>query len=147
SGGRWRSNRTPGSLLRVLVVEAAGRIRDGRTDFSRCQGVSGRRSHLQSVRARRPDDNAASTPRDLNGASGADFDAPGEGSQVGARVARTATTVTFQNLILKLSEFWASQGCTLQQPLDIEIGAGTMHPETFLRVLGPAHWNVAYVQP
>jgi glycyl-tRNA synthetase alpha chain len=40
-----------------------------------------------------------------------------------------------------------SRGCTLQQPLDIEIGAGTMHPETFLRVLGPAHWNVAYVQP
>jgi glycyl-tRNA synthetase alpha chain len=55
--------------------------------------------------------------------------------------------VTFQNLILKLSEFWASRGCTLQQPLDIEIGAGTMHPETFLRVLGPSHWNVAYVQP
>jgi glycyl-tRNA synthetase alpha chain len=55
--------------------------------------------------------------------------------------------VTFQNLILKLSEFWASRGCILQQPLDIEIGAGTMHPETFLRVLGPAHWNVAYVQP
>ncbi len=55
--------------------------------------------------------------------------------------------MTFQNLILKLSEFWASRGCTLQQPLDIEIGAGTMHPETFLRVLGPAHWNVAYVQP
>jgi glycyl-tRNA synthetase alpha chain len=55
--------------------------------------------------------------------------------------------MTFQNLILKLSEFWASHGCTLQQPLDIEVGAGTMHPETFLRVLGPAHWNVAYVQP
>jgi glycyl-tRNA synthetase alpha chain len=55
--------------------------------------------------------------------------------------------VTFQNLILKLSEFWASRGCTLQQPLDVEVGAGTMHPETFLRVLGPGHWNVAYVQP
>jgi glycyl-tRNA synthetase alpha chain len=55
--------------------------------------------------------------------------------------------VTFQQLILKLSEFWASRGCILQQPLDIEVGAGTMHPETFLRVLGPAHWNVAYVQP
>jgi glycyl-tRNA synthetase alpha chain len=55
--------------------------------------------------------------------------------------------MTFQGLILKLSEFWASQGCVLQQPLDIEVGAGTMHPETFLRVLGPAHWNVAYVQP
>jgi len=55
--------------------------------------------------------------------------------------------MTFQNLILKLSEFWASRGCTLQQPLDIEVGAATMHPETFLRVLGPAHWRVAYVQP
>jgi glycyl-tRNA synthetase alpha chain len=55
--------------------------------------------------------------------------------------------MTFQGLILKLSEFWASRGCTLQQPLDVEVGAGTMHPETFLRVLGPAHWNVAYVQP
>src|SRR2546425_927690 len=55
--------------------------------------------------------------------------------------------MTFQSLILKLSEFWASRGCTLQQPLDVEVGAGTMHPETFLRVLGPGHWNVAYVQP
>jgi glycyl-tRNA synthetase alpha chain len=55
--------------------------------------------------------------------------------------------VTLQSLILKLSEFWASRGCILQQPIDVEVGAGTMHPETFLRVLGPAHWNVAYVQP
>ncbi len=55
--------------------------------------------------------------------------------------------MTFQDLILKLSEFWASRGCVLQQPLDVEVGAGTMHPETFLRVLGPAHWSVAYVQP
>jgi glycyl-tRNA synthetase alpha chain len=55
--------------------------------------------------------------------------------------------MTFQGLILKLSEFWASRGCVLQQPLDLEVGAGTMHPETFLRVLGPDHWNVAYVQP
>jgi glycyl-tRNA synthetase alpha chain len=55
--------------------------------------------------------------------------------------------MTFQGLILKLSEFWASRGCVLQQPIDVEVGAGTMHPETFLRVLGPAHWNVAYVQP
>ncbi|MGE0451794.1 MAG: glycine--tRNA ligase subunit alpha [Vicinamibacterales bacterium] len=55
--------------------------------------------------------------------------------------------MTFQGLILKLSEFWASRGCVLQQPLDLEVGAGTMHPETFLRVLGPAHWSVAYVQP
>jgi glycyl-tRNA synthetase alpha chain len=55
--------------------------------------------------------------------------------------------VTLQQLIFKLSEFWGSRGCLLQQPLDIEMGAGTMHPETFLRVLGSAPWNVAYVQP
>ena len=63
------------------------------------------------------------------------------------RVLREMRRMTFQSLILKLSEFWASRGCALQQPLDVEVGAGTMHPETFLRVLGPAHWNVAYVQP
>ncbi len=55
--------------------------------------------------------------------------------------------MTFQDLIFKLSEYWAAQGCLIQQPLDTEMGAGTMHPETFLRVLGPAPWNVAYVQP
>jgi glycyl-tRNA synthetase alpha chain len=55
--------------------------------------------------------------------------------------------MTFQDLIFRLSTFWAAQGCLLQQPLDLEVGAGTMHPETFLRVLGPRHWSVAYVQP
>ncbi len=55
--------------------------------------------------------------------------------------------MTFQDLIQALSKFWASHGCLLHQPLDIEVGAGTMHPETFLRVLGPRHWRVAYVQP
>jgi len=55
--------------------------------------------------------------------------------------------VTFQDLIFKLSDYWAAQGCLVQQPLDIEMGAGTMHPETFLRVLGSQPWNVAYVQP
>ena len=55
--------------------------------------------------------------------------------------------MTFQDLIFKLTEYWASQGCLVQQPLDLEVGAGTMSPETFLRVLGPRHWNVAYVQP
>jgi len=53
----------------------------------------------------------------------------------------------FQDLILKLSRFWADQRCVLQQPYDVEVGAGTMHPETFLRVLGPAPYRVAYVQP
>jgi glycyl-tRNA synthetase alpha chain len=55
--------------------------------------------------------------------------------------------VTLQDLISTLSRFWASQGCLIQQPLDLEVGAGTSHPETTLRVLGPRHWNVAYVQP
>ncbi|HVT56788.1 MAG TPA: glycine--tRNA ligase subunit alpha [Thermoanaerobaculia bacterium] len=56
-------------------------------------------------------------------------------------------TQTLQELILRLSEFWARRGCVLQQPLDLEVGAGTMHPDTFLRVLGPEPWRVAYVQP
>ena len=55
--------------------------------------------------------------------------------------------LTFQDLILALSHFWVKQGCVLQQPYDTEVGAGTMHPETFLRVLGPSAYRVAYVQP
>ena len=55
--------------------------------------------------------------------------------------------LTFQDVIFKLQEFWAGQGCVLQQPYDVEMGAGTMHPETFLRVLGPAPYRVGYVQP
>ncbi len=54
---------------------------------------------------------------------------------------------SFQELILRLSDFWAGQGCVLQQPYDLEVGAGTMHPDTFLRTLGPEPWRVAYVQP
>jgi glycyl-tRNA synthetase alpha chain len=55
--------------------------------------------------------------------------------------------LTFQDLILKLSQYWIKQGCVLQQPYDVEMGAGTMHPETFLRALGPAPYRVAYAQP
>ncbi|HEV3038348.1 MAG TPA: glycine--tRNA ligase subunit alpha [Candidatus Angelobacter sp.] len=54
---------------------------------------------------------------------------------------------TFQELILRFQRFWAERGCVLQQPYDIEVGAGTMVPETFLRVLGPKPYRVAYVQP
>ncbi len=54
---------------------------------------------------------------------------------------------TFQELILRLQTFWAERGCVLQQPYDVEVGAGTMAPETFLRVLGPQPYKVAYVQP
>ena len=53
----------------------------------------------------------------------------------------------FQDLILSLQNHWAKQGCILAQPYDLEVGAGTMHPSTFLRALGPEPWNVAYVQP
>ena len=55
--------------------------------------------------------------------------------------------LTFQELILGLQAFWAERGCVLQQPYDVEVGAGTMAPETFLRVLGPKPYKVAYVQP
>ena len=57
------------------------------------------------------------------------------------------SVTSFQDLILRLSDFWSAQGCVLQQPYDLEVGAGTMHPDTFLRVLGPEPWKVAYVQP
>jgi glycyl-tRNA synthetase alpha chain len=55
--------------------------------------------------------------------------------------------LTFQELILRLQTFWAEHGCVLQQPYDVEVGAGTMAPGTFLRVLGPKPYKVAYVQP
>jgi len=54
---------------------------------------------------------------------------------------------SFQDLILRLNQYWAAQGCALIQPLDLEVGAGTFHPATFLRALGPEPWNAAYVQP
>jgi glycyl-tRNA synthetase alpha chain len=55
--------------------------------------------------------------------------------------------MTFQELIFALERYWAGRGCLIQQPYDLEVGAGTFHPATFLRVLGPEPWNVAYVQP
>jgi glycyl-tRNA synthetase alpha chain len=54
---------------------------------------------------------------------------------------------TFQGLVMALQQFWAQQGCVLMQPLDLEVGAGTFHPATFLRAIGPEPWNTAYVQP
>jgi glycyl-tRNA synthetase alpha chain len=55
--------------------------------------------------------------------------------------------MTFQELVLSLESYWAKYGCAILQPYDVEVGAGTMHPATFLRVLGPEPWNVAYVEP
>ena len=54
---------------------------------------------------------------------------------------------TFQDVILRLQDFWNKQGCVLLQPYDIEVGAGTFHTATFLRAIGPEPWNAAYVQP
>ncbi len=54
---------------------------------------------------------------------------------------------TFQGLVLALQHFWAEKGCVVLQPLDLEVGAGTFHPATFLRAIGPESWNTAYVQP
>ena len=58
-----------------------------------------------------------------------------------------AATLSFQDLILRLQSFWARQGCVLLQPYDMEVGAGTFHPATTLRALGPEPWKAAYVQP
>ena len=58
-----------------------------------------------------------------------------------------ADVSSFQGLILSLQQFWAKQGCVVLQPLDMEVGAGTFHPSTFLRAVGPESWNAAYVQP
>ncbi len=55
--------------------------------------------------------------------------------------------LTFQDMILRLQHYWAEQGCVILQPYDVEVGAGTFHPATTLRSLGPAPWRTAYVQP
>ncbi len=54
---------------------------------------------------------------------------------------------TFQGLIQTLQNYWSEQGCVIMQPLDMEVGAGTFHPATFIRAIGPEPWNAAYVQP
>ncbi len=59
----------------------------------------------------------------------------------------SASALTFQDLLFRLQSFWADRGCVLQQPYDVEVGAGTMAPETFLRVLGPKPYRVGYAQP
>jgi hypothetical protein len=61
----------------------------------------------------------------------------GENLKAKVKLEKKNIGLNFQDLILRLSQFWANQNCVLQQPYDVEVGAGTMHPETFLRVLGP----------
>ena len=60
---------------------------------------------------------------------------------------QAAKILTFQDLILRLQSYWSGQGCVLLQPYDLEVGAGTFHPATFLRAIGPEPWKAAYVQP
>lgn len=57
------------------------------------------------------------------------------------------TVITFQDIIFKLQQYWAEQGCVILQPYDMEVGAGTFHTATFLRAIGPEPWSAAYVQP
>ncbi len=64
-----------------------------------------------------------------------------------AAVSRARDSLTFQEILFRLQRFWAERGCVIQQPFDIEVGAGTMSPETFLRVLGPKPVRLAYAQP
>jgi len=62
-------------------------------------------------------------------------------------MSREADLKTFQGMIIALQQYWADYGCVVLQPLDMEVGAGTFHPATFLRSIGPETWNTAYVQP
>jgi glycyl-tRNA synthetase alpha chain len=62
-------------------------------------------------------------------------------------LAMSAEPLSFQDLILTLHDYWGKQGCVILQPYDMRMGAGTFHPATALRSLGPDHWNAAYVQP
>ncbi|HVQ31038.1 MAG TPA: glycine--tRNA ligase subunit alpha, partial [Vicinamibacteria bacterium] len=55
--------------------------------------------------------------------------------------------MTLQEIVFALQRYWSDRGCLIHQPWDAEVGAGTMHPETFFRVLGPKPWRVGYVQP
>jgi glycyl-tRNA synthetase alpha chain len=64
-----------------------------------------------------------------------------------ATVSETTRAVYVQDLIFALQRYWGERGCLIAQPYDVEVGAGTMHPASFLRALGPEPWNVAYVQP
>ena len=68
-------------------------------------------------------------------------------SVTGAPPPTAQIPLTFQELLFRLQSFWAARGCVLQQPYDVEVGAGTMSPETFLRVLGPKPYRVGYAQP
>jgi glycyl-tRNA synthetase alpha chain len=69
------------------------------------------------------------------------------GTKIFSVLSGLSMSMYFQDLIMALQKFWADRGCILQQPYDVEVGAGTFNPATFLRVLGPEPWRVAYVEP
>ena len=68
-------------------------------------------------------------------------------NKVAAVVNGQVITMYFQDVILTLQNYWAKQGCVIEQPSGVECGAGTFNPNTFLRVIGPEPWSVAYVEP
>lgn len=72
---------------------------------------------------------------------------PSKGKSVAMGNAKAKKITCFQDIILALQNFWSQQGCVLLQPLDMEVGAGTFHPASFLRAIGPEPWSAAYVQP
>src|SRR5688572_9119081 len=144
-----RSDRAADAIFRVLAAELAG-------------GISGQpRAGLVARSAGIPECRAENWPTTTGRRHRRSCDAARAGSAAPqhhcdpsrprASIDQSAeghdAVVSLQDLILKMSAFWASQGCIIQQPLDLEVGAGTSHPETLLRVLGPTPWNVAYVQP
>ena len=68
-------------------------------------------------------------------------------SQDNKRKEISGSQLSFQQLIFELQQYWSGQGCIIVQPYDMEMGAGTFHPATFLRAIGPEPWQAAYVQP
>src|SRR6476646_6828247 len=133
----------------MLAASPAGRVSGRpRVAVGRGAGVPGGLARDTAASRRRGGRGPERAQGARSRASHADCDAPGEDIEIRSGIARSAPArVTFQDLILKLSAFWASHGCLLQQPLDLQVGAGTSHPETLFRVLGPKAWSVAYVQP
>ena len=150
SDRRRRAVRAADAVFRVLAAQPAGRV-SGEPRARACRPK--RRRFSTAARKIGPQELAGVTAdramlRELEVAASQHHR---DASRARAAVDQSAkghdAVVTLQDLILKLSAFWASQGCIIQQPLDLEVGAGTSHPETLLRVLGPKPWNVAYVQP
>lgn len=91
---------------------------------------------------------AKSQNRRADSSRGAPAEIPARGNgQTKTSSSSPRRGLSFQDLLLKLEEYWTHRDCILQQPYDVEVGAGTMHPETFLRVLGPQPYRVVYAQP